>query len=893
MSPKTKKILNILFAPSAFKLGILVTIAFVFLSRGFYSSAHTRDKSWILEQMRSVHQKSIDIRLKLRGPRPPSQDIAIIAVDEVAVEQLGRWPWPRVRMANMIDELVKNGAKVVGFDATFAEPDSNQATVSLTKLKKAGVATGSMATLLEEELLNANTDRLLTDSIKRNSKHVVLGNFLDELRKVFVDNPYLDHCVSALIDGTPETERLQNEEKPLAVNDSAEFILPAPFVNGVKAALDDLKAEGIKALEKEGRTPAEIKTSIYYAQLEYCSRWLKPDDEYLEQHQGVWLQSRKEVEGWETLAFENAVSKIMYESRRNSVRGIERLYMNLKEFGDSAKHSGYFSAHLDDDGTIRRSKLLMRYGSTYVPSLALKTLMVAKGFNAIVQVEPSQLDPSTKVVTSVGLIDDETGDEKGSIPVDENGYLLINYAGQDYMFPHMSVYEVLNGKETADVQYRDGSAILTRTVNKKEFLKDKMLVFGATAIGIYDLRVTPFSENFRGVETHANVLDNLVRGDFLRPVTLEHIYMEWTIAAIGLGLSLVLTHLGAVLGLLLTLASIAGITAIDKFYLFGNGHVITIVTPLLLVGTLYVALTFYKYFTEERHKKAIKGTFEKYVSPAIVAEVLKDPSNLLLGGKKQRMTVLFSDVRGFTTISEKLDPQALSAMLNSYLTPMTELVFKNKGTLDKYMGDAIMAFFGAPLHYPDHAKAGVQCALDMMALLPGLNKMLADKGLPPIDVGIGLNTGDMSVGNMGSETVRSYTVMGDAVNLGSRLEGINKQYGTHIIISEFTYLEVKDEYICREVDWVRVKGKLQPVKIFEVVSRKQDAVKSPELLSFFEKGSLEYHQQNWDTAIDCFSKALNIDPEDEPSKLFLQRATAYKEEPPPKDWDGVFEMKTK
>jgi adenylate cyclase len=304
-------------------------------------------------------------------------------------------------------------------------------------------------------------------------------------------------------------------------------------------------------------------------------------------------------------------------------------------------------------------------------------------------------------------------------------------------------------------------------------------------------------------------------------------------------------------------------------------------------------LTFYKYFTEERHKKAIKGTFEKYVSPAIVAEVLKDPSNLQLGGKKQRMTVLFSDVRGFTTISEKLDPQALSAMLNSYLTPMTELVFKNKGTLDKYMGDAIMAFFGAPIHYEDHAKMGVHCALDMMSLLPKLNEMLAQKGLPPIDVGIGLNTGDMSVGNMGSETVRSYTVMGDAVNLGSRLEGINKQYGTHIIISEFTYLEVKDEFVCREVDWVRVKGKLQPVKIFEVISRKAEVVKSPEMLSFFEKGSVEYHSQNWDTAIDCFSKALNIDPEDEPSKLFLQRSTAYKEEPPPKDWDGVFEMKTK
>ncbi|MCB0386146.1 MAG: adenylate/guanylate cyclase domain-containing protein, partial [Bdellovibrionales bacterium] len=466
--------------------------------------------------------------------------------------------------------------------------------------------------------------------------------------------------------------------------------------------------------------------------------------------------------------------------------------MNTATISANAKHTGYFNAQLDEDGTIRRSRLIYRTGSHYMPSIALKSFLVANKFNA--QIELGEDAKYAAKVVKKFIITNDNGEPVFDIPVDPQGSLMINYAGPQKMFPHMSIAELLSDSTSAKVTQTIWNPATKRwdreqvlKVDKADFIKDKIFVFGATAIGIFDLRVTPFDEYYPGAETHANVIDNLVRRDFLRPHPDEDIRMPLVLLALGIILSIAIARLGALWGILLTILSITTILLFYIYYLFANGYVVTIIHPVVLVLTLYVSLTFYKYFTEEKNKRELRSTFQKYVSPAIVEEILSDPDNIELGGRKVTMTVFFSDIRGFTTISEKLDPRALSDLLNSYLTPMTEIVFKNRGTLDKYMGDAIMAFFGAPIYYPDHAKYGCRTALQQLETLKVLQEEYRQKGLPPIDIGIGLNTGEMSVGNMGSETVRSYTVMGDAVNLGSRLEGINKQYGTRIIISEFTY----------------------------------------------------------------------------------------------------------
>jgi adenylate cyclase len=273
--------------------------------------------------------------------------------------------------------------------------------------------------------------------------------------------------------------------------------------------------------------------------------------------------------------------------------------------------------------------------------------------------------------------------------------------------------------------------------------------------------------------------------------------------------------------------------------------------------------------------------------------MLKDPTKLKLGGDKKDLTVLFSDIRGFTSISEKLPPEELVRLLNEYLTAMTNVVFKYEGLLDKYMGDAIMAVFGAPLDQPDHPQRACWTALNMMSELHRLQNKWQEEGRPALNIGIGINTGDMVVGNMGSEMRFDYTVMGDMVNLGSRLEGINKEYGSNIIISEFTYKAVKEIMCCRELDSVRVKGKKLPVKIYELLGKKKDENKWNDFIAGFEKGLALYRAAKWDEAISSFQKVLAIRAEDEASRIYIERCKNLKEEPPAQPWDGVFTMKTK
>jgi adenylate cyclase len=309
--------------------------------------------------------------------------------------------------------------------------------------------------------------------------------------------------------------------------------------------------------------------------------------------------------------------------------------------------------------------------------------------------------------------------------------------------------------------------------------------------------------------------------------------------------------------------------------------------------TVYLAITVYRYITEEREKKKIRGAFQYYLTASVINEMLKDPTKLKLGGDKKALSVLFSDIRGFTSISEKLTPEELVHLLNEYLTAMTDIVFKYDGLLDKYMGDAIMAVYGAPLDQPDHPVRACRTALDMLKELKNLQKKWADEGRPVLNIGIGVNSGDMVVGNMGSQMRFDYTVMGDSVNLGSRLEGINKEYGTNIVISEYTYAAVKDVLACRELDSVRVKGKKLPVKIYELLCEKKDAATHKAFLRLFETGLEQYKQARWDEAIAVFRQVLELKSGDPPSELYIRRCEDLRENPPPLPWDGVFEMTKK
>ncbi len=884
-----------MFIPTAFKLGLVITVLMTYLTFDFYyalddSTFTAKEDVGFLQQ---IHKKTIDWRMVARGRRRGSDRVVILGVDEPAIENLGRWPWSRDTMAKLIDTIVGYGASVVAFDMIFSEKEKNRALSILTELER-NPAFVAQKDYLVQKLDQANTDQRFAEVIEKRNEHLVMGMYFDGEGYKFPSHTN-EQCANIIYEQTAAYEYLEDDEKPLIAQASIFEELPDPLYEYIEEKIQSL-AEQITA-ESPGMSKADLDIKIRDEQLLYCARLLMPEanPDYPELL-ALWPSIQEKLDGeYANLSAEDYFAGLSYYPFKYQIGRSGRLWTNIESFREATSFSGYFNAFLDKDGTIRKSNLIYRYGDTFMPSLALKTVMVDQNYSLFVDFENNPRLPEFVKVKEMTFKNPETGETYYSIPVNSQGALQINYAGPQKMFAHISAWEVLKPGDEALIEMDYENLIQPFTVKKSEWIKDKIFVIGATAVGVYDLRVTPFEENFPGVETHANVIDNLLRQDFLTSNPLEQTYMAGSVLLMGLLLSFALSRMGAISGMLLTMTTIASIYFTDKEFFFGEGIVIAIILPLLMVSTLYISLTFFKYFTEERKKKELKGTFQKYVSPAIVDEVLSDAKNLELGGRKERMTVLFSDIRGFTTISEQLDPKELGDFLNSYLTPMTDLVFANKGTLDKYMGDAVMAFFGAPINYPDHAKMACKCCLDMMDKLAELQEEYKKQGLPPIDIGIGLNTGDMSVGNMGSETVRSYTVMGDAVNLGARLEGINKQYGTHIMISEFTYEDVKDDFVCREVDRVRVKGKLEPVKIYELVAQKanfNDPTKE-QVIEHFNKAYKLYMGKDFESSKAELEKALQLDPEDGPSILFMERVQDFIASPPPENWDGVFVMTTK
>jgi adenylate cyclase len=465
---------------------------------------------------------------------------------------------------------------------------------------------------------------------------------------------------------------------------------------------------------------------------------------------------------------------------------------------------------------------------------------------------------------------------KLSIPTNEDGRVLINYRGPQKTFPHYSATDVIHGR-----------------VPPKAF-QGKIVLVGATAIGIYDMRVTPFEHVFPGLEIHANVIDSILQGQFLhRPnwITLVDILI---IAGVGLILGGLLPRVKALWGALVGGGLFLSVLALGKILFESQGVWMNLTYPTLNLVFIYLGVTGYRYMTEEREKKKIRGAFQYYLTASVVEEMLKNPDKLKLGGEKKDLTVLFSDIRGFTSISENMTPEGLVKLLNEYLTSMTDMVFKHDGLLDKYIGDAVMAVWGAPLDQPDHAKRACLTALDMLDELHRLQKKWSAEGLPVLNIGIGVNAGPMVVGNMGSARRFNYTVMGDSVNIGSRLEGLNKVYGTNIIVSQMTFEKVQEEFLGRELDLVRVKGKGLPVKIFELLAPKATASADQQALAgVFHAGLEEYRKRNWEKAREIWQSLLAKFPHDGPAKIYLERCETLSKNPPPPDWDGVYTMTTK
>lgn len=546
---------------------------------------------------------------------------------------------------------------------------------------------------------------------------------------------------------------------------------------------------------------------------------------------------------------------------------------NLPELQKAAAAAGHFNPMVDFDGISRRVPLVVEYQGAYYEALSLAMVRRLLGNPPVMPGYPADADP--RDYGSLEWL--ELSAVRGSlrIPVDENAATLVPYRGYERSFHYLHAADVLAGRVPV------------------EQLTGKIVLVGTTAPGLKDLRVTPVGTAYPGVEIHANLIAGMLDGSikykpsYVLAVDLMQIFVAGLVMVFLLPL---LPPLRATLVSLVVLSSLIGL----NLYLWSASHlVIPAATALIMVGLLYALNMSWGYFVESRTKRQFTDLFGQYVPPELVEEMAKNPEGYSMEGRKAELTVLFSDVRGFTTISEGLAPDQLAALMNEYLGAMTQVIRGHRGTLDKYIGDAIMAFWGAPVTDADHALQAVITALDMQVGMARLNQDLITRGWPELKIGIGVNTGVMTVGDMGSPVRKAYTVMGDAVNLGSRLEGITKQYGVGIVVGEATYALVKERFVFRELDRVRVKGKDEPVAIYEPIG---EVGKVPagvlEEIKRWDEALLDYRQQKWDQA-EAALKALSADSPHYLYELYLKRIAHCRENPPGEGWDGVTTFETK
>lgn len=545
---------------------------------------------------------------------------------------------------------------------------------------------------------------------------------------------------------------------------------------------------------------------------------------------------------------------------------------NLPIFSEAAKSFGHFDVIPDRDGDIRYAPLLVEYAGEYYPSLPLE---VARWY----------LDPPLPPVIHAlgqegggGIAAIQLGDRL--VPADEEGRLLINYYGPKRAFRYYSLSDVLNG---GIEPYKFG---------------DKVVLLGFTSAISQDFYSVPFqNDTYPGVEINATIVANILNDDFLIRPKATILIEAAAILLLGLVMTIGRHDKGPLWSVWAALSAVFGVAALAyAAFVFGKIW-INVTYPLLFIVVDYLTITSYKYFTEEKQKRGLKNAFQHYVSPAVVQRMMTEEQDLRLGGERKQLTALFTDIEGFTPISESMPPEELVAFLNNYLSEMTKIVLAYEGTLDKYVGDAIMAFYGAPIDQPDHAARACKTAVDMLVRLKKLQVDWEAAGLPLIQIRIGINSGEMSVGNIGSWERFDYTIMGDNVNLASRLEGVNKYYGTRIIISQATYELCQQSgavtLIVRELDNIRVKGRREPVTIFELVGYDGLYSQKQALIQAFCEGLTAYKAYNWEAAMRLFEHALALDPKDTPSQMYIERCREFQRTPPPEDWDGVFAMKNK
>jgi adenylate cyclase len=679
----------------------------------------------------------------------PSSPVAIIDIDDKSLKAVGRWPWPRKKLADLVNELQKQGAAVIAFDIFFSETQSNIAAVLLEELGKKNVLSATVSSTLKENIPLFDEDSIFAKSLSMNQSVLSLG-FL------------------------PRTQ--------------TENALPPPLL----------------VLTPQDRKQLEIIRAIGY------------------------------------------ISNIPILQR-------------------AAKGGGFINIFADSDGIIRHAPLIIEYNNGIYPALSLQAVLLYLGENI-------------KLITpNYGKRTQLEGIQIGSriIPTDSEGQVLIPFIGKSYTFPYYSALDVLEGKLPKDT------------------LLGKILFVGTSATGLGDLQATAIQNPFPGVEIQATIVNGFLKNNFsYKP--------EWTFGAnfvltilLGLLAAFLFPYLGPRILAIVIIVLPPGLLLLNNLIWEKTGLILSLLMPVILVLVIAIFNIIYGYLFETRRREQLKEMFGQYVPEKHIDEMLKTKSSYALHGEDREMSVLFADIRNFTTISEDMSASELVDMLNTFFTPMTEIIFSHRGTIDKYVGDLIMAFWGAPLKDRHHARHAIQSALEMQERLKALRPHFTERKWPEIKIGIGINSGLMSVGDMGSRFRRNYTVLGDAVNLASRVESLTKFYGVDIIVAENTKKN-QSKFIFRKLDLVRVKGKQRGIAIYEVVCTTLKL--TPELtqeLASYHKALDFYFLQQWDEAERLMNPLHEAFPDKKIYRLYLERIEEFKKNPLPSDWNGVYVHVTK
>ncbi|MDT8317764.1 MAG: adenylate/guanylate cyclase domain-containing protein [bacterium] len=568
--------------------------------------------------------------------------------------------------------------------------------------------------------------------------------------------------------------------------------------------------------------------------------------------------------------FIEAFSVKTFEKKSLKISPYNNFYLPFRELYEVSRGVGVVEFADDSDGIYRKTKLFRQYQGDFFPVLSMAILMD--------ELKPEKISKEKGKLVMSDL----------EIPLLDDGQYLIN------MYKNFNTYSISG--ILSSIQKIQQGELENLMVDPAEF-ENKIVIIGASATGVEDLKPTAMGKRMPGVMLHASLVSNVLKRDFLRVIHQTQTRLIIYSGTLFLGL-LILTFRRILFQIAFPIGAAIGYIAVS-FWGFRGNLVLDLIPPMVSILGVWIGSFTYLYFSEGKDKRKARKMLGQYVSPAVLNDLIEQEGAFIKAevGAKERLTILFSDIRGFTSLSEHLKAEQVVELLNIYLSKMVDIIFANRGTLDKFIGDAVMAFWGAPIRVDDHAKRCVKAGLEMARSMQGLNREFVEKGFPELRVGIGVHTGEVILGNIGSEKKLDYTIIGDHVNLTSRLEGLTKPYGCDMLISESTYMELNGEFPCRVVDNVRVKGKEEPIKVYSVLALdsdpKEELERKRKMARFFNTAFNHYINRDFVAAMEMYTKASGFLKSDKVSELFIQRCRNCIEQPPPDDWDGVFTMATK